>query len=279
MMSSKQSPGRSAVSGAGSTALPAAPAKSPTKDSEKTVKFSPSKHLMKTQSAYPVRNFLAKKFEEEQGQPQSPEAPKSPVGKQGSTSDFDDDGSVHSEGSEVDFPISPPEKNERRSAPDSSFETSVNAFSPGSVSSPPGRSKLTINPGAALTSPSGGKVPTPATPDSPWDEESEFEESPTRASQSGEGPGAAGVATGDGAEEDHDDSSSVDSDIRERGRATRGAGSAAAATASEEPAIRGPAVSQVASFQAAPKSPVKLSGSLLRGGRSNAPSFGGTSKF
>jgi hypothetical protein len=264
------------------------PGKADAKANEKTVKFSPSKHLMTTQSAFPVRNFLAKKIEAEQSR-QSPEAAMTPTkassAARGSDvhsgdpmSDVENDDDAHSEGSDV-FPVtgsntSSAVKTPQHTRTERSANEGVTAFSPGSPASPPQRPKLSISTTAPILAPAAALKP-PATPDSPWDEESELEES-TPASKASRGADPAGTAAVPASEADTGDSSSVDTDLRDSSRLARSASTEASSTAP----IPGPSVSQVSSlYQGGARSPVKLSGSLLRGGRSSGPAFGGANKF
>ena len=201
--------------------------------------------------------------------------------------DEDDEEDAHSnEGSDV-FPMSPEQAKPPRTptaataagAEDSlSFEDSagVIAFSPGSVASPPprniGTGKLSISTTAEVATAGTKNIPQniPSTPDSPWDEDSEEEE------QGGDGGGS----------QDQDDTSSVDSEVRSKTRSTASEGiaspthsttSAAANTITSSTAvgrIPGPSLSSISQ-----KSPVKLSGSLLRSGRTSSLGFGSTSGY
>jgi hypothetical protein len=226
---------------------------------DRSVKFSPSK-LLKTHSASPVRTWLAKKLEADEAPPvTSPEpavtksaVPSKNVKEEEEVSDFDD--AQSDEGSDV-FPLSPGPRSAAKSTPQEAG--GVSAFSPSSVNSPPARPKLSINTSSGVALAKGG-IATPATPDSPWDDESESEAT----------PGTKAAA--------EDDTSSVDSEVRKKVSPPK----STAALATAEPAkIPGPSVASVyQSGLAAPvKSPVKLSGSLGRG-RSSGPGFGGGNK-
>ena len=200
--------------------------------------------------------------------------------------DEDDEDAHSNEGSDV-FPMSPEQAKPPRTpiaataagAEDSlSFEDSagVIAFSPGSLASPPprnfGTEKLSISTTAEVATAGTKNIPQniPSTPDSPWDEDSDEEE--------GEQGGGGG--------QDQDDTSSVDSEVRSKARSivsdgiaspTHSTTSAAVNTTTSSAAvgrIPGPSLSSISQ-----KSPVKLSGSLLRSGRTSSLGLGSTSGY
>lgn len=289
----------SSFSGPGS---PAGATNTEGREKDRAVKFSPAKHLTSPM----LLHFLDKKEQQQRSPAPSP----SPVttketGRTGfafAASDThaedpmsDVDRDDHSEGSDL-FPLTPQQQKQTQSRQQGGDRSQIEGdgdgdgeeimpFSPGSDASPPARQKLSINTvPASATAAARGKTGgaaiasvEPATPDSPWDEESELEESsPTPASKlsvpsaalavSG---GARGIRRG-GVE---DDGSSVDSDIR--GRSKGGGGSTGTNTADGAAAAAAVSSSTEASAASTYRAPiVTKSGSLLRGGRSSGPSFG-----
>lgn len=192
--------------------------------------------------------------------------------------DFDDF-SIHSEGSDV-FPAStaPTDAHGKPAAAKPVVEEAVQAFSPGSVASPPQRTPLSISTAAPKAVPYQPTVPD--TPDSPWDDESEL-------------GGTVDVSKDrqDGAQQgaDHDDdTSSVDSEVRSQKKRSPQIstarlaplsptkGNAASGSATLQP-MRGPSVASVSQLTGSGSSPAKplLSGSLLQKGRSSGPNLGG----
>lgn len=203
--------------------------------------------------------------------------------------DFDDF-STHSEGSDV-FPASPGPSGEKNGGAEqhtsSSFEEpGVMAFSPGSVASPPQRTKLSIStvPQAA---PYRAKVPD--TPDSPWDDDSDVEESAGAGAGAGRGSGG-GTDVSQSRDDEDEDTSSVDSEIRSQKRTPKAdappaselkptSSSSASSTVAFKP-MRGPSLASVSQLTAPGLSPAKplVSGSLLLKGRTSGPSLSNTYK-
>ena len=268
------SPSAGSVRGGTTGKLPS-PLSSPTKSSTGN-KGMPS----------PVHEWLAKRkstipYEPAQGVVYTDKV----VVRDDNSFDEDDEDAHSNEGSDV-FPMSPEQAKPPRTptaataagAEDSlSFEDSagVIAFSPGSLASPPprniGTGKLSISTTAEVATAGTKNIPQniPSTPDSPWDEDSDEEE------------GEQG-----GGDQDQDDTSSVDSEVRSMARSivsegiaspTHSTTSAAVNTTTSSAAvgrIPGPSLSSISQ-----KSPVKLSGSLLRSGRTSSLGFGSTSGY
>lgn len=207
-----------------------------------------------------------------------------PVVRPAVDEDFDDF-SIHSEGSDV-FPATPDPPTQKASAaraeaPTKEDEIAVTAFSPGSVASPPPRAKLNIN---TATQAAPHQATVPDTPDSPWDDESEVDGAAGGAGESSFDVSKDEQQHGD---DDADDTSSVDSDIRSQKKPSPKTSVIAGKLAPLSPTksgagsvpfqpMRGPSLSSVSQLAGPGSSPAKplLSGSLLQKGRSSGPNLG-----